>query len=416
MSLEKKVGLMRNLLRPNQDTRKKIKPFLLKLGRALKNTGAEVMLGGSVAKDTYLPDKYDADVFVRFPQQYKDKDISAELKKALDKLKLKHEVLHGSRDYFRVENNVLYEVVPVLKVSGPEDVSNIADMSPLHVEYFNKKASNAIRDDVRVLKAFLKAHGLYGAESYIKGFSGHVVDLLILYYGSFTELLKKAVYWKEKKVIDIENHYSRQEALMFLNESKIQGPLIVIDPVQKTRNAAAALSLEAFTSFKALAKAFLKSPSEEFFTAKSIEEKILAAKKRHGAAKHFLVKIKPLKTKQDVAGAKILKIKEFLEESLEKNGFKVLGVEWGFQTDKAEVFLSVHTKTLPEKQLIQGPPVGMKGHVAAFRKKHKKIFVKKGNVYAEVKRKHKTPKPLLKELLRKEYVGEKCENISLQNT
>ncbi len=414
MGLSQEISRMRESLRPKEDVSQKISPFISKLEKALKETGAIVMVGGSIAKDTYLPGQYDVDVFVRFPAKYRGKDISSKLKKALGSLRLKYEVLHGSRDYFQVEDKMLYEVIPVLLVSRPEEAENIADTSPLHVHYFNSKANNEVRDDVRVLKAFLKANGLYGAESYIKGFSGHVVDLLVLYYGSFLGLLKKSVYWKEKTVIDIEKQYSRQEALMFLNESKIQGPLIVIDPIQKDRNAAASLSVETFKSFKQLARAFLKNPSPEFFEEESFKDKVIRAKKRHKNAEHFLVKINPLNTKEDVAGAKALKIKEFLEESLRECGFKVLGAEWGFQRDAARVFLSVHKKPLSEKKLVRGPPIGMKGHVSAFRKKHKKTFVEQGHVFAEIKRKHTRPESLLKELLRKEYVRDKCIKISLE--
>ena len=47
---------------------------------------------------------------------------------------------------------------------------------------------------------------------------------------------------------------------MELNKSKQQGPLIVIDPVQKDRNAAAALNHEKFEIIKKTAKQFLKKP------------------------------------------------------------------------------------------------------------------------------------------------------------
>ncbi len=45
---------------------------------------------------------------------------------------------------------------------------------------------------------------------------------------------------------------------MELNKSKIQSPLIVIDPVQAGRNAAAALSFEKYDLLRKKAKEFLK--------------------------------------------------------------------------------------------------------------------------------------------------------------
>ncbi len=413
MKAEKEIILLRERFRPKDDVRGEVRRFLEKLSGALVKKGVDVMLGGSVAKGTYLPGTYDADIFARFPEEYRDKDLSSELRNALDELTIGYEVLHGSRDYFRVENNVLYEVVPVLKISDSSEALNIADVSPLHVSYFNSKATQSIRDDVRVLKAFLRANNLYGAESHIKGFSGHVVDLLILYYGSFLGLLKKARYWEEKTVIDIERQYSRQEALMFLNESKISGPLIVVDPVQKNRNAAAALSLESFNAFKSLARDFLKNPSDEFFRQKTFDELLALAKQKNRGARHFVVSITPLDSKDDVAGAKALKIKEFLERKLSENEFVLLGSVWSFEPRGAAIILSVDDKELPEKQVIPGPPIDMEFHVKSFRKKHRIVFEKKGKLYAERKRKYSSPASLLRSLLKSDYVKQKCISSSL---
>ncbi|MFH1398749.1 MAG: nucleotidyltransferase domain-containing protein, partial [Candidatus Woesearchaeota archaeon] len=211
---------------------------------------AKAVLGGSAAKGTMLKNDFDVDIFAQFDYSYKN--ISDLLEKALKPFKPIR--VPGSRDYFQFTKQFNYEIVPVLKISSPKRALNVTDASPLHVKWVKKKANEKLVDQIILTKIFLKAHSLYGAESYIKGFSGHVVDILIIYYNGFLKLLRASQKWKPGQIIDPEKHYT------FLNQSK-KGPLILIDPVQPDRNAAAALSQKNFEAFIAAAKAFLKKPS-----------------------------------------------------------------------------------------------------------------------------------------------------------
>ena len=218
---------------------------------------AAASVGGSFAKDTHLADDHDCDIFVRFDFKYKDTNLSDLLQKCLRKFK--PERVHGSRDYFLFSNNLNFEVVPVLNISKPDRAVNVTDVSPLHVEWTKKHKKS---DEIRLAKTFCKANSIYGAESYIKGFSGHVLDILTIKYGSFVNLLKASQKWKDKTVIDVEKHYKNAEDAMFkINVSKTQSPLVVVDPIQPERNAAAALGYDAFNLFVKKAKEFLKKPS-----------------------------------------------------------------------------------------------------------------------------------------------------------
>ncbi len=179
---------------------KKVRKLLKK-----NNIDAEVVAGGSYAKKTILKNDFDVDLFVRFSPDYDDDEISDILGKALSSLK--PERVHGSRDYFQMKRKgILFEIVPVLKISDYKQAINVTDMSPLHVDYAKKHLNDKMRNDVRLAKQFCKSIKVYGAESYIQGFSGHILDLLIIYYGSFEKLLMQATLWKEKVIIDINNH------------------------------------------------------------------------------------------------------------------------------------------------------------------------------------------------------------------
>ena len=147
-----------------------VQPFLNKVNAELKSNklNAEAVLGGSLAKDTYLQDT-DVDIFVKFNLAYKNKDISQLLEKALKKFKpIK---VHGSRDYFHIKE---YELVPVLDCKDSSEIMNVTDVSPLHVNWIKKHIKNKA-DEIRLVKQFCKANGVYGAESNINGFSGYIL-------------------------------------------------------------------------------------------------------------------------------------------------------------------------------------------------------------------------------------------------
>src|SRR3989344_831244 len=248
--------------------------FLKKLNSNLKD--AEAILGGSGAKDTWLSGNHDIDIFVEFNlKKYStiSSELSEHLEKALKKTfrNKKIERVHGSRDYFQIDyEGISFEIVPILKISKAEQSLNITDISPLHSRWVNEKAKGK-KDEIRLLKQFCKANNLYGAESYINGFSGYVLDILTAQYGSFEKVLKATQRWKEKDVVDPSKFYPTKElALFHINTSKLQSPLIVVDPVDKSRNAAAALSMEKFLLFKEKAKKYLQKPSPEFFEKEKI--------------------------------------------------------------------------------------------------------------------------------------------------
>jgi len=361
---------------------------------------AAASVGGSFAKDTHLADDHDCDIFVRFDFKYKDTNLSDLLQKCLRKFK--PERVHGSRDYFLFSNNLNFEVVPVLNISKPDRAVNVTDVSPLHVAWTKKHKKS---DEIRLAKTFCKANSIYGAESYIKGFSGHVLDILTIKYGSFVNLLKASQKWKDKTVIDVEKHYKNAEDAMFkINVSKTQSPLVVVDPIQPERNAAAALGYDAFNLFVKKAKEFLKKPSEKFF-----ERKILSKNNFKDA---IIVDVVPLKGKRDVVGAKIMKAHEAIGRELEKNGFEIK--QSGFIWDKETfIWFKMKNKKISFETIVKGPPLAMKEFVASFKKKHKSTFEKNRRIFAKVKREYVNAEDLIRDVIKKDEVKEKVRSIHL---
>ena len=373
----------------------------------------KAILGGSGAKGTWLR-TFDADIFVLFNyNKFKDKSdkLSDILEKILRKKFRNIARLHGSRDYFQVkQNKFTFEIVPILKIQKAEQAKNITDVSPLHSNWVlkHKKLAN----EMKLTKQFCQAQNVYGAESYIRGFSGYICEILTVYYGSFLNLMRAAAKWNDKVVVDVQKYYRGKDIFKLVNTSKLVSPLIVIDPVQKDRNAAAALSAEKFELFKKAAQNFLKNPSNGFFVKKSLDEIFL--KEKSTDKKLIKISVKPLAGKTDVVGGKLLKIYEFLANELNKHNFKTLkaGWEWDKKNDAIFYFL-FDKKKLPKTIEIEGPPLKIEQHANNFKKMHKKTFVKNGKIYASDKRKFLMPEDLLKSLIKNKFVKERSKSIKI---
>ncbi|MEE9525393.1 MAG: CCA tRNA nucleotidyltransferase [Candidatus Woesearchaeota archaeon] len=382
-----------------------IKEFVDKLNKGLKE--GKAVLGGSGAKETWLSDVHDADIFVQYDyNKYKDKSdkLSDILEKRLKKIFPKIKRLHGSRDYFQVhKKNFTFEIVPILKITNSKNAINITDVSPLHAVWVGKHKKYA--DEIRLTKKFCKAIGVYGAESYIKGFSGYMCEILTIKYKGFLGLVRNASKWGEKTVIDIEKYYrNKQDVLFNINKSKQQGPMILIDPVQKDRNAAAALDEKKYSHFIDYCKHFVKKPSKKYFEIKELDVDRL---------KGTVLKVEVLRGKEDVVGSKVLKVVTFLNKELLKKDFKVKGYGWHWDKGKfAYLWYDVDSKKLDSFVVKQGPPIKIENHAKKFKKMYRNSKVVKGRLIAKVKREFRDANLLLKKLIKEKYVKERVKKIS----
>ncbi len=399
-------------IRPSKEYEKEI---LGKAGQIIKRINksvrdAKAVLGGSGAKGTWLK-TFDADIFVMFNYgRYKDK--SGQLSNILGKSLKRHfkiTRLHGSRDYFQIkQGKFTFEIIPILEIKKAEQAKNITDVSPLHSDFIRKHKK--LIDDIRLTKQFFKAASVYGAESYIQGFSGYVCEILTVYYGSFLKLINSITKWKEKTVIDVKNYYKNKNVFMELNKSKLTSPLIVIDPVQKGRNAAAALDHEKFEIIVHRAKEFLKKPSKEFFEIKTFTEEDI---RRKFPKNLVILKAEPLNKKDDVAGAKMLKAFHFIEKALIFNDFKVNESDMLWHSKGALFYYALESDKLPKTKEVAGPPIKIRFHAELFRKKHKSAFVKNNRLYARENRRYSRAKDLIKDAIKTSNVKNNLKNIEM---
>jgi tRNA nucleotidyltransferase (CCA-adding enzyme) len=382
--------------KPNNKYVKEINNKLKKINQLLKinKIDAIATLGGSYAKKTFLKNDFDVDIFVKFSYKYADKNISEILFNAIKSLKI--ERLHGSRDYFNLNDKINYEIIPVLDIDNLSKARNITDSSPLHVKWVNENIKDFQRDEIRITKLFCKSNRTYGAESYISGFSGHVIDILIIYYGSFLKLLEESLNWKEKQVIDFYN-YHKGNAIKNLNVSKIQSALIVVDPIAPDRNAAASLCKEKMNEFKKSAEEFLKMPSNKFFKEEKTNLSIL--KKEAKKNKLIIFNLKLKKDKLDIIGSKIVKSYNFIQNKFINNTFNVINSGWEWDKKENAFLWYILKYEMLEKEFLRiGPPLDQKYHVEIFKSKHKNNIIKEKRMCALIKRKYRKAENLAKDL------------------
>jgi len=423
MNINKILKKQIELIKPNKDTLKGIKKtsdeFCKKLKEKLrkKKIKAEVFIGGSLAKKTIVKkDRYDVDIFVRFDRKYGNEEISKLLGKIIDK---KAKRVHGSRDYYQqVSNGIIMEIIPVIKIKNQQEAQNITDLSYFHVNYINKiiNKNKKLADEIILAKTFSHAQNCYGAESYVHGFSGYALELLICHYRSFLKFISSIAsqknileknslsskhqksedfcglkisveIFKSKKssiidriIIDDAKFYkNNDEILRELNESKIQSPIILIDPTFKQRNALAGLSNETFNKFKKNCKKFLKNPSGEFFKSKNIKEEL----KRKYKDELIILEVKTSKQAGDIAGSKSKKFFEFFDRQLKREfEIKINEFDYDEKENLAYFFFVIGKKT---NEIIKGPPVTNIHNLTRFKKIHKNAFIKNHIAYAKIK-------------------------------
>ena len=149
---------------------------VLKKAREAAPNGVEAMLVGSVAKNTFLAD-VDIDVFLRFPIDTNLKERGLEIAR---KIIPNGEEMYASHPYLRGEiEGIFVDVVPCYKIKDVNELKSAVDRTPFHTEYI-KKEIKGMEDEVRLAKQFMKGIGAYGASSSVGGFSGYLVEILVI--------------------------------------------------------------------------------------------------------------------------------------------------------------------------------------------------------------------------------------------
>lgn len=232
-----------------------------RLEKILKDyNGLEYKFLGSYARNTWLRGNLEIDVFILFPE---DTPIEELEKKGLEIGKSvvdEFELRYAAHPYVRGRiDGTDIDVVPCYSLKSAENIKSAVDRTPFHHDWLKKRIGGK-ESDVRILKRFLKSSNLYGAEYSVRGFSGYLCELLILYFGSFQRLIEEGSEFTRTTVIDVINRTVRKE--------KSAKCFTVVDPVDSKRNVAANLSVDNLAKFVEKCRKFIENPSIEYFEDK----------------------------------------------------------------------------------------------------------------------------------------------------
>jgi tRNA nucleotidyltransferase (CCA-adding enzyme) len=400
---------------PSESERKKVQALAKKLTEKVKEEAkekkvkTEIRVEGSVAKNTWLRDCPEIDIFMRVPTTMPREAFGTVCLEIAKKAIEGYEQIERFAEHPYLEaivDNVWVNVVPCYRVKRGEWVS-ATDRTPFHTDYVKPLLDERMGGEVRLLKRLMKGVGVYGAEIKVGGFSGYLCELLVLNYGSFVEVLRSAADWKERTVIDYEGHYERIDDAKKLFEE----PFVMVDPVDKGRNVAAAVRKERLDEFVAASRAFLKTPDLKFFYPREMEalkvKELVNKIKARGSAIVF-ISFEGIPTVPDVLWGQLYKSQRSLRKMIQQHDFTVLRDDvWSNEKNLNIFIFEVENRFIPNMKRHLGPPLRKKQECENFLRKHVGADstvsgprVEEGRWVVDVKRKHTDLVNLLNEKLR----------------
>ena len=345
--------------------------------------------GGSYAKGTWTSEKPDIDIFVKFKKSTSEKKFKSISKKiGFNALKKFKPYTRYSEHPFveAVIKNIKINIVPFYDVKAGKWKS-AADRSTFHTEFILENLSGALKDDVRLLKYFMSVNGIYGAEIAKQGFSGYVAEVLVYYFGSFTNVLKEIAKLKNGNAIGKPR-------------KKFDSTIIIIDPIDSNRNLGAAISTENVGKFILLSRAFINKPSIQFFRN---QRKKLSSK--NSLNNILVLKFQYKKSPDDTIAGQIRRAVNSLSSQMEIAGFKILrNSSLTLEKNHAALLFLMDSLTISENQTHDGPSVFEENFSTKFvsinRKKSRIMWIgNNAKIMTLQKRSHTSAKLFLNDLI-----------------
>ena len=325
-----------------------------------KKIQVDFKFSGSYAKGTWLKGESDLDILAVFQKE-------ADIKYLEDIIPENFIETFGTRKYFRgFFKGIEIELVPVVKFSNIKAVINSIDLSILHADYINSRLSEKQKKDVILLKALCKANNCYGSETYIHGFSGYALEVMISKFGDIKNLIEEAQNWYVGVSFGDKN--TKEEYAIYLP-----------DPTNIARNICASVNTENLGKFILALKLLKIEPSINLFKKIKVTDLIKEQKKFRGTKLFkFVTKIKE---PRDVFLSKYVKNCRKLIEELKKNDVSIYSIDFDYSRREAKMFLQISNFPRTKTRIFYGPSVFSSIEIIkAFIKSHKDIFIDKNKL------------------------------------
>jgi tRNA nucleotidyltransferase (CCA-adding enzyme) len=379
----KQVLALKKKITPSERERKKVEEIcteaMEKLNKNISKLGIEATpsLQGSVAKDTWLPgETVNLDIFVAFSERYGVEEIK-KLGLKIGKL-YEYEIAYAEHPY--VKNFYKGSTIDVVPCYTAARMITSVDRTPLHTAYIKSHLAFEQRAEVRLLKKFMKAQHVYGAEQKVGGFSGYLCELLILHYKTMKDTLAAASHWRRGERIDIEG----------MSQKKFSEPLTVIDPTDPERNVAAAVTPGRLAGFIHACRLFSENPSIRFFSKRKITFT------PNPGSRLFMVEFE-CDLIDDILFPQLRKTERYISNVLVKAGFSV----YRSAVFRSGILFELDVFSLPAFEKRQGPQVFDAENCARFAEKHRRVTTEDLTLISEARRKHREAHTLIASLVKK---------------
>jgi tRNA nucleotidyltransferase (CCA-adding enzyme) len=299
------------------------------------------LLGGSFAKGTWLPRHVDIDIFVKIDPSTSEARFE-EVGLAVGAIATRGHPRgkkYAQHPYTEATvEGVRVNIVPCYSVIRGEWKS-AADRSPFHVQLV-KRLSQEKKTQIRLLKRFMKAVGVYGAEIQVQGFSGYVAEVLVLNFGDLKGVLR---YFANFKPSSEERFFS------------------LPDPVDARRDLAIAISRQKLGRMVLAAREFLRCPSAAYF--RQMQGRNRRSMRREVAAVLFSHRA----LSEDTLWGELRKTTRHVVRHLEVNGFQIARSMAASDNARSSAILLIpEFFNLPELEQRVGPTVDRGKDVEAF--------------------------------------------------
>ena len=372
-----------------------------------------ITLVGSTAKDTYIRNSVDIDLFLLFPAttpretlQEKGLAIGRAILENQEECFAEHPYIRGMFKGYKTE------LVPCYKIEDASQKLSAVDRTPLHTKYINEHLKESQKKEVRLFKQFLKGIGCYGAEAEIEGFSGYLCEIMIVKYGTFQKVVENAARW----------NYGEKLALKPGNYSDFTSPLIFIDPVDSERNVSSALSKEKFDVLQKACKDYQKHPRLSFFFPKKLKPWTIGRIKKELQTREIIaVKFPRPEIISENLYPQIRKALRAIRDLCEQHEFTIQKATFTVEQKNVYIVLFLAASTLSKTVLHTGPPVRLKKNADEFMKKWlahprtaKKPFEKEKRLYVEIEREYTDITTLLQDQVRQLSLGKNIDVMILR--
>lgn len=372
-------------IKPSPMEEQKLNKFLGKLLHTAHSvSGLKCVPCGSIGKETWLSGDHDIDLFILFNKETTRQDLERKGlgfgKEIAKRINGRTVLKYAEHPYTQIHaSGYIIDVVPCYSIEKGEKIISAVDRSPLHLEFVREHLKN--KDDVRLLKQFCKGIGVYGSDAMHLGFSGYVCEILAIKYGSFKKVLEEAAGWNAPVTVSILTPQGK-----FLRT-----PLIVIDPVDVTRNAAANINEENFVKFVESAKAYSRKKSKDYFFQQkksTLSKKEITLLQRRNT--FFLaIEIKKPNIIDDILYPQLRRALHRLKNLSEEHSFSVMR-SYEFVSDKVFLIFEFEVFSMPSTEKMTGPPIYSRQHSKEFLEKYKKdmVYIEEARWTAEKNRKY----------------------------